>query len=267
MIAGGMDHLEMNRAAWNTKTAVHVASAFYDMPGFLAGNTSLKKLELGLLGEVGGTKILHLQCHFGQDTLSLARLGAEVTGVDFSDAAIAKARALTSELGLPARFIECDVYALASQLDEQFDIVFTSYGAIGWLPDLGPWAQIVRRFLKPGGRLVMVEFHPMVWMFDAQFKSIDYSYFNRGAIVEHATGTYADPTAPIAYDIAGWNHPVSDVLQSLLDAGLRLEQFREWDYSPYSCFEEVVEDAPGEFRIKHLKGKIPMTYGVEASTV
>ncbi len=260
-----MDYLAMNRAAWNAKTPVHVASAFYDMPGFMAGNTSLKELELGLLGDLRGKRVLHLQCHFGQDTLSLARMGADVTGVDFSDVAVAKARSLAAELRLQARFIECDVYSLKSRLDEEFDVVFTSYGAIGWLPDLKPWAEIARHFLKRGGRFVMVEFHPMVWMFDTQFKSIDYSYFNRGAIVEHATGTYADPTASISYDIAGWIHPVSDVLQNLLEAGLRLEQFREWDYSPFACFDEGEEDAPGIYRIKHLKSKVPMTYGVVAA--
>lgn len=131
-----MNYRDINRAAWNAKTAVHIDSAFYDMPGFLAGNTTLKSLETGLLGDVKGKRILHLQCHFGQDSLSLARMGAHVTGVDFSDAAIAKARSLATELKLDARFVQCDLYSLKDHLDEVFDIVFTSYGTIGWLPDL-----------------------------------------------------------------------------------------------------------------------------------
>jgi ubiquinone/menaquinone biosynthesis C-methylase UbiE len=259
-----MDYLEINRAAWNAKTPVHVESDFYDMPGFLAGSTTLKSLELGLLGDVKGMRILHLQCHFGQDTLSLARMGAEVTGVDFSDAAIEKAQSLAAELELDARFVQCDVYSLKDHLDETFDMVFTSYGAIGWLPDLTRWADIVQHFAKPGGRLVMVEFHPVVWMFDPKFKTLDFAYFNTGPIVEHCEGTYADPQAPISYASVGWNHPISDVLQGLLNAGLRLEQFREWDYSPYRCFDEVQEDEPGVFRVKHLHRKIPMTYGIVA---
>jgi ubiquinone/menaquinone biosynthesis C-methylase UbiE len=262
-----MDYVEINRAAWNAKTPIHIDSAFYDMPGFLAGNTTLKEPELGLLGDVKGKRILHLQCHFGQDTLSLARMGAHVTGVDFSDLAIAKARSLAAELQLAARFILCDVHALKEHLNEAFDIVFTSYGTIGWLADLPKWADIVQHFLKPGGRFVMAEFHPVVWMFDEEFKSVAYSYFNAGPIVEKAQGTYADREAPISYDMVGWNHPIADILQSLMDAGLELKQFREWNYSPYSCFRGVQEDEPGVFRIKHLNGRIPMMYGIVADKV
>jgi SAM-dependent methyltransferase len=260
-----MDYLELNRAAWNKKVPFHVESASYDMPGFLAGNTSLKNLELDLLGEVKGKRLLHLQCHFGQDSLSLARMGAQVTGVDFSDVAIAKARSLATELQLDARFIQCDVYSLKEHLDETFDIVFTSYGTIGWLPDLERWAEIVQHFLRPGGRFVIVDFHPVVWMFDPKFQEIAYSYFNAGAIVETQEGTYADRNAPISYEIAGWVHPISDILQNLMAAGLQLEQFREWDYSPYGCFDNVEEDEPGVFRVKHLKKKIPMVYGIAAT--
>jgi SAM-dependent methyltransferase len=259
-----MDYLEINRAAWNVKTPIHIESAFYDMPGFLAGNTTLKSLEIGLLGDVNGKRILHLQCHFGQDSLSLARMGAHVTGVDFADVAIAKAVSLATELQLEARFIQCDLYSLKDHLDETFDVVFTSYGTIGWLPDLQKWADIVQHFLRPGGQFIMVDFHPVVWMFDERFKSVAYSYFNTGPIVEQAQGSYVDRRAPISYEIMGWIHPIADILQNLMDAGLRLEQFREWDYSPYSCFDEVEEDEPGVFRVKHLKKKIPMVYGIVA---
>src|SRR6187551_1118010 len=163
-----LNYLDINKASWNQRTAVHVASDFYGVDAFVKGKSSLQQIELGLLGDVAGKSILHLQCHFGQDTLSLARLGAKVTGVDLSDVAITEARKLARELGLSTDFICCNVYDLPQQLEQQFDVVFTSYGAIGWLPDLDRWAQIVRRFLKPGGRLVLVEFHPFVWMFDDQ---------------------------------------------------------------------------------------------------
>jgi SAM-dependent methyltransferase len=260
-----MDYLEKNKAAWNAKTAVHIDSEFYDMPAFLRGETSLKPLELELLGDVAGKRILHLQCHFGQDTLSLARMGAVMTGVDLSDAAIRKARELAEQLELRASFVNCDVYSLKEHLHEQFDIVFTSYGTIGWLPDLDKWADIVQHFLKPGGTFVMVDFHPVVWMFDDHFKEIAYSYFNTETIVEQVEGTYADRDSDISCETVSWNHATSETLQSLLDAGLTLRRYREWDYSPYSCFRELREDAPGVYRIAHLGNKLPMVYGIVAT--
>jgi SAM-dependent methyltransferase len=259
-----MDYLEINKTAWNKKTPVHIGSKFYDMPAFLRGESSLKSLELGLLGDVSGKRILHLQCHFGQDTLCLARMGAAVTGVDLSDVAIQKARELEDELKLGATFINCDLYSLKDHLRGTFDIIFTSYGTVGWLPDLNRWADIVQHFLKPGGSFVMVEFHPLVWMFDETFKEVVYSYFNTGAIVEKVDGSYADFAADISYETVSWNHPVSEILQSLLDAKLRLTEFKEWDYSPYACFRDVNEDEPGVYRIKHWGRKMPMVYGIKS---
>ncbi len=258
------DYIEINRKSWNARTPVHVASAFYEMPAFRRGASSLNDIELGLLGDVTGKSVLHLQCHFGQDTLSLARLGAEVTGVDFSDVAIAEARKLASELNLTANFVCCDVYDLANQLNGQFDVVFTSYGAIGWLPDLDRWAQIVRRFLKPGGKLVLVEFHPVVWMFDEQFRAIKYPYFNRGPIRESSSGTYAETSAPLELDDVGWIHPLSEVLGSLLSQGLTIRHFMEHDYSPYGCFQSAVKVDERKYRIPHLGDRIPMLYSVVA---
>jgi ubiquinone/menaquinone biosynthesis C-methylase UbiE len=258
------DYLEINRKSWNARTGVHLASEFYDLPGFRSGATSLNDIELGLLGDVAGKSILHLQCHFGQDSLSLVRLEAMVTGVDLSDVAIDEARKLTAELGLSADFICCDVYDLEEHLDGQFDIVFTSYGAIGWLPDLDRWAKVVKRFLKPGGRLVLVEFHPVVWMFDERFQGIQYSYFNTGPIHENCSGTYADPTASIQLESVGFNHPLSEVLGSLISHGLTIRHFAEYDYSPYGCFETAVKVAEKKYRIPHLGAKIPMLYSVVA---
>lgn len=160
------NYIEKNRQSWNQRTELHVTSAFYDVPGFINGASSLKDIELQLLGDVTGKTILHLQCHFGQDTLSLARLGATVTGIDLSDKAIEAARELAQKVQQDATFICCDLYDLPNYLDEQFDIVFTTYGTIGWLPDLDKWAKIVSRYLKPGGQFVFVEFHPVAWMFD-----------------------------------------------------------------------------------------------------
>jgi SAM-dependent methyltransferase len=259
------DYLAINKKAWNTRTRINIESAFYDMAGFLKGASSLNEIELQLLGNVAGQSILHLQCHFGQDTLSLARLGAEVTGADLSDVAIDEARQLNTRLGLSADFICCDIYALPDHLDRSFDIVFTSYGAIGWLPDLTRWAQIVRRFLKPGGKLILVEFHPMVWMFDDLFLELRYSYFNSGPIMETNSGTYADQAAPVEFQDVGWNHPISEVFASLMQSGLTLTHFQEYNYSPYACFRTVEKIDERKYRIPHLSDKIPMVYSLTAT--
>jgi len=137
------NYIEINKQSWNKKTDAHINSDFYDMPGFLNGNTSLNSIELELLGDITGKEILHLQCHFGQDTISLGRLGAHATGVDLSDNAIAQAKLLTEKTKADAKFICCDIYELPNYLDKQFDIVFTTYGTIGWLPDLNKWASII----------------------------------------------------------------------------------------------------------------------------
>ena len=257
-------YLELNRLSWNNKTDTHLASNFYDMKGFLKGDSSLNSVELDLLGDVRGKKILHLQCHFGQDTLSLARMGAEVTGVDLSDKAIYNASELSKKLDLEATFICCDIYDLPNHLNGKFDIVYTSYGTIGWLPDLHKWAAIVSKFLKPSGKFVFVEFHPVVWMFDDDFKKIGYSYFNNGPIIEKEDGTYADKDAEISQEFVTWNHGMSEVVSSLLNVSLSLETFQEFDYSPYPCFKHTVEFEPKKFRIKHLDDKIPMLYSLVA---
>jgi len=259
------DYVAINKKSWNTRTPINIEAASYNVAGFLKGASSLNDIELGLLGDVAGKSILHLQCHFGLDTLSLARAGAEVTGADLSDVAIDEARRLNTRLGLSAEFICCDLYNLPGHLDRQFDIVFTSYGALGWLPDLHRWAQIVRRFLKPGGKLVLVEFHPIVWMFDDFFKELHYSYFNTGPIMETKTGTYAAQTSPVEFQDVGWNHPLSEVLGGLLQAGLRLTHFQEYDYSPYGCFRVVEKIGERKYRIPHLGDKIPMLYSLAAT--
>lgn len=259
------DYKEINRVLWNTKTPVHLNSQFYDLAGFLAGASSLKPIELGLLGGVQGKSILHLQCHFGQDSLSLARMGARVTGMDLSDTAIDKARELNEELGLDARFICCDIYDLPAHLDETFDIVFTSYGVIGWLPDMERWAGIVNRYLRPGGRFVFVEFHPVLWMFDDDFQHFAYRYFNQGSIAFESEGTYADREAKLSDQGIGWNHSLGNVIQSLLDKGLQLTHFQEYDYSPYDCFPDMEESEPGRFRFRRHGDRLPMVYSLTAS--
>jgi SAM-dependent methyltransferase len=260
-----MDHasaFEANRRLWNARVPHHLTSRMYDMPAFLTGRCSLTEIELSLLGEVKGKRILHLQCHFGQDTLSLARMGAEVTGLDISDAALAEAMRLTDQLGLKADWVLSNVADHVPALDAGFDMVFTSFGTIGWLPDLKPWAANIKRYLKQGGRLVFVEFHPALWMFDNGFTHVQYSYFNREAIIEDEQGTYADRDAAINLRSYGWNHDLGEVLSALIDAGLMLERFTELDGSPHDCFARTVRGEDGLFRIQGMEGKIPMVYGL-----
>lgn len=261
----GVDYLAINKESWNKRTEAHLNSDFYDVAGFLKGNTSLNSIELNLLGDIKGKSILHLQCHFGQDTISLQRLGATATGIDLSDQAITSANELASKAGTTPTFICCDVYDLPNHLNQQFDIVFTSYGTIGWLPDLDKWAAIVAQFLKPNGKFVFVEFHPVVWMFDDDFKSIAYNYLNSGAIIETESGTYANREAPIKQEYVMWNHGMSEVLNSLIKNGLEINVVDEFDYSPYNCFRETIEFEPKKYRIKHLDNKIPMVYAIVAT--
>jgi 2-polyprenyl-3-methyl-5-hydroxy-6-metoxy-1,4-benzoquinol methylase len=259
------DYLAKNKAAWNARTQFHFDSSFYDVPAFMAGATSLRDPELALLGDVKGLDILHLQCHFGQDSLSLARMGAHVTGVDLSDMAIEKARALNAALNLDAAFICCDLYALPEHTQQKFDIVFTSYGTIGWLPDLDKWAKIIQQHLKPGGKLVFVEFHPFVWMFDNDFTYIQYPYFNTQPIVEINEGTYADREAPIRYEEISWNHSIDEVLSSLLQNGMTLTSFKEYDFSPYNCFRNMKQLSEQQYIIPSLGRKIPLLYSLTAT--
>jgi len=256
---------DANRAAWNARAQLHVGSKFYDVEGFVSGRNSLTALELDLLGDVQGKRILHLQCHFGQDTLSMARMGAEVTGLDLSDTAIEEARKLTERCGLKADWVISNVIDHVQELDGQFDIVFTSYGTIGWLPDLKPWAVNIMRYLKPGGRLVFVEFHPVVWMYDNDFTHVAYSYFNRELIVEEEQGSYADRSAEIKLSSYCWNHDLSEVFTALLNGGSRIERFTEMDGSPHDCFNNSVKGEHGLYRIKGLEGKLPMVYAIGAT--
>lgn len=259
------NYIEINRQSWNNRIASHLTSEFYNLEGFLKGKSSLNAIELNLLGDIKGKTILHLQCHFGLDTISLSRLGAKVTGVDLSDKAIENARKIAKDTQTNTTFICCDIYDLPSYLNEKFDIVYTSYGTIGWLPDLNKWAKIISKFLKPTGQFVFVEFHPVVWMFDDNFDKIDYRYFNSGAIVETQKGTYAARSAEITITDVSWNHSISEVLNSLIKNGLEIKSFDEFDYSPYNCFNKTIEFKPKKFRIEHLQDKIPMIYAINAS--
>lgn len=258
------NYKEINKNSWNNKTDLHYNSEFYDNEGFIKGRNSLNNIELDLLGNIEGKTVLHLQCHFGQDTISFTRLGAQAIGVDLSDKAIYRAKELAEITNSNATFICCDIYDLPNHLDQKFDIVFTSYGTIGWLPDMNKWASIIQQFLKPNGTFLLVEFHPYVWMWDDNFEKIKYNYFNKEVIVETEEGTYADKKAPISQQYVMWNHSLSEVMQSLIQHKLQIVSFNEYDYSPYNCFQKTIEIAPNKFRIEHFENKIPMVYAISA---
>jgi len=267
-------YFKANKELWNKRTAVHKDSSFYDLPGFKKGINVLTPIELKEVGDVTGKSMLHLQCHFGMDSLSWARLGATVTGIDLSDEAINEAKKLNDELGLNATFICCNIYDLnlpptgsakVSPLGaDLFDIVFTSYGVIGWLPDLDKWAEVIVRYLKPGGIFYMAEFHPVIWMFDEDFTRVKYYYDNREMIETESEGTYTDRDADIKGKEYSWNHSLSEVLNALIRHGLRLELFNEHMYSPYPCFNNIIQGEDGNWRIKGMEDKVPMVYSVRA---
>lgn len=259
------DYLTLNKAAWNARTTFHIDSDFYNWNEFVKTKSSLNTIEMSLLPQnLKGKTILHLQCHFGQDTLSLAHLGAQVTGVDLSDKAIEMANKLALETQLDAKFICCDIYDLPNHLNEKFDYVFTTYGTIGWLPDLDKWAELIAFYLKPEGELIFAEFHPVVWMFDYDFKTIAYGYFNSGPIVETVGGTYAKPDSNIELQDVSWNHSLGEVMGSLLKHNLQITSFNEFDYSPYNCLKNMIEVEKGKFKIAHLTNNIPIVYSLKA---
>lgn len=258
-----LDYKSINKASWNARTDVHFNSEFYDNKSFIEGRNSLNEIELELLGDVRGKKVLHLQCHFGQDTISLARLGAIVTGVDISDRAIVKAHELAGQCGVQCRFVCADVYGSTNFIEDKFDIVFTSYGTIGWLPDLDQWANTISHFMKPQASFVFAEFHPFLWMFDDDFHEIKYKYQSPTPFVEDSEGTYTDGGESLQGGTVSWNHGISDVLGSLLKHGIEIVSFDEFDYSPYDCFNHTVEYQPGKFRIKHFEDRVPMVYSLK----
>jgi len=271
-------YFSANRESWNKRTAVHKDSAFYDFESFKKGKTSLSKIELEELGNVKGKSLLHLQCHFGMDSMSWEREGAVCVGVDLSDEAINLAKEINEELNLDTKFICSNIYDLKDNAEalryysspsgggwEGADIVFTSYGTIGWLPDLDKWVEIVAYFLKPGGTFYIADFHPMLWMMDEDFGKIKYNYFNTEVITEEISGTYTDRNAPIKSVEHGWNHPFSEIINALIKQGLQIEQFNEFPYSPYNCFNNLEQGADEMWRIKGMDEKMPMMYSIKAT--
>ena len=202
------------------------------------------------------------------DTLSLARQGAEVVGVDISDASIQKATELSNELKIPAKFIRSNVYDIENVLDDTFDIVYTSYGAINWLNDLDKWAKLIRRFLKPNGTFYMVEFHPFMYSLDDN-SEISHSYFKSEQIETVAEKSYTDNSEVSTKDLkyVEWNHSLSEVINSLITNGLRIEFLNEFPYQVYNCFPNLTEKEKGRWVSNTYGDKVPHMYSIRAMKV
>ena len=261
-------HFKNNQQLWDRLTAINAKSPMYDMEAFKRGQSTLDPIEIAELGDVRGKSILHLQCHFGQDTMSLARMGARVTGVDFSEEAIKLAKALSAELNIPAEFICCNIYDLPRHLDKQFDIVFTSAGVLCWINDLTAWARLIDRYLKLDGMFYIREFHPITGVFDITNKtglSAHWSYFHADEPqVWEESGSYSDHDAKIDCKSCEWQHPVSDVVNALLAVNLKLEFLHEFPYCSYDCFPFLEKGTDGRWRFPGGKELIPLMYSIKA---
>ena len=246
------EYFDVNRNTWNEKVKIHSKSDMYDLDAFKKGKSSLMSYELEALGDVNGKSLLHLQCHFGQDTLSWSRAGAKCVGVDLSDEGIALAKALNEELKLTAEFVRCNVLDTSVYIQDRFDIVFTSYGVIGWLPDLKPWGQMIAERLKSGGVFYMAEFHPIVWMFDylEGRQIMKYGYMQDDVIYEEYEGTYANQKSKMTSKEYGWNHGLSEVINALIEAGLTIDYLNEYDESPYDVLPDLEKTKSGMYTTK-----------------
>jgi len=256
---------------WNEAASLHAESSYYDVEGFLQGKSTLQPIEKEKLGDLQGKSLLHLQCHFGMDTLSLARLGAKVTGVDFSDEAIKLAKSLNEKLALDAEFVCSNVYDLQQNLSGQYDIVYTSYGVLCWLNDLERWAKIVAHFLKPGGLFLIVEGHPLASVFDSKDGQIyiaDTYFYNQNPYTDSEdNGTYAVPDAKMKHKTTNeWAHSISEIMQSLWSAGLTITSFQEYDYGFYEKFVGMMEQDENRWWVfKNKNLKLPMMFSLTAS--
>lgn len=252
-----VDYIKINKESWDKRTAIHVESEFYDVPGFLAGKNTLKEVEIAELGDVNGKTLLHLQCQFGLDTLSWARLGAQVTGVDLAPIAIDTANRLNEQTGLGGRFICSDIYSFGETATQKYDIVFTSYGVLCWLPCLDKWAATVAKSLKLGGIFYIAEFHPIFDLISG------YSYFYNPEPEIEEQGTYTENDTGETSTLVTWGHPLSNVVNALIKGGIQITQLNEYPYSPYNCFKNMTEREQGKFYFSHSGHDTPLIYTIK----
>jgi len=258
------EYAKANKKNWNGRVPAHLQSRFYDVVGFKRGETSLKKLEIKELGSVRNKSLLHLQCHFGQDTISWARLGAKSTGVDFSDKAIKVARDLARETGTQARFICSDIYDLPGVLKEKFDIVFASYGVFCWISDINRWMRVARSCLKPGGILYLMDDHPFASMFDKDGRLILYPYFPGKPIKSLHGGTYTDgdlSDLPATYE---WSHTIGDIVNAVISNGMGIDFLHEFDFCAWKKFRTMKQGKNGFYTQGGTGNKLPLLFSLKA---
>ena len=266
------DKMEIIRQNWDERTPIHADSDFYDVDGFKSGRITLTKTEIEELGSVAGKSLLHLQCHFGMDTMSWSRLGATATGVDISDTAIELARELNDELALETRFIRSNVYDLPDVLDEQFDIVYTAIGALCWLPDMTGWAEVVARCLKPGGTFYILDGHPVSHIFEPvelpngghDLKPC-HSYFPDPEGISYEGGAHTYTGSEILDTPSHeWQHSMSEIVNAIIEAGLKIEFLNEFAVSEYRAFPPMSRHEDG-WRLDEHHGSVPFLFSIKAT--
>ena len=267
------DWLETNRALWDERVAVHLAPGGYDLEALRQGRARLNAIEERELGPVKGLRVLHLQCHFGRDSLILAQRGADVVGLDFSAPAVEAANKLAAEMKLPARFVQADLYDAPRAIVEpaEFDLVFTTWGTIGWLPDIQRWAGVVAHFLKPGGVLYLADGHPAALVLDDSTAFPDgrpgfYApYFEREAIVSQSTADYKNEKAVLKHTTEySWMHPLGETITALIDAGMRLDWLHEHPTVTTRMFKSLVKVADGTYGWPD-KPWLPLAFSLKAT--
>jgi SAM-dependent methyltransferase len=260
-------YTKANQLSWDERLPIHTASKSYGLDSFKAGRCSLKSIELEELGEVSGKSLLHLQCHFGMDTLSWAKRGAIVTGADFSEPAIKQAEELAKELNIEAKFVLSNLYDLPENLEGSFDIVFTSYGVLCWLGDIDRWASVVSHFLKPGGVFYFVNGHPIGNMLDEESEkpSIRYSYFNEGPVEFNTPWTYTDGDVRLANSKTyEWSHSIGEIVNALIKSGLEIQFIHEFPFSFHKYIPCMVLGEDGWWRLPDGDERIPFMLSIMA---
>jgi SAM-dependent methyltransferase len=269
------DYRSPSRANWDERAPAHAASPGYSVQSFLDDPTHLSEVvgfDRDRLGDLTGLRGVHLQCHIGTDTLSLHRLGARMTGLDFSDAALTEARRLAAATGAGIDYVEAELYSAVEVLGPGgFDLVYTGIGALCWLPDIARWGALVAELLAPGGRLFIREGHPALWAIDDQRSDnllvTDYPYFETvEPVMYESKGTYVPTEAQFQHNwSASWNHGIGEILTALLDAGLRLTQFVEHRSVPWNALPGAMTvDASGEWWLTERTERLPLTYTLQA---
>ena len=258
---------EANRKNWDDRVPIHYNSEFYNVARFRRTRCSLGKLEQEELGEVRGRSLLHLQCHFGMDSLSWAEKGARVTGIDFSGDAIEQARALATELSIPATFHQCNVYDVPRVVEARFDIVFTSYGVLCWLPDLGEWAQIVAEMMRPGGVFLIVDGHPAADMLDPGPEGalvVRRDYFHEGPQRNDEGATYTG-SEPLAHaEQYEWSHGIGQIVSCIAATGLRIEHLHEFGFGMFGRFPGMEKRPGGGWWLPVGQPKVPQLFSLKA---